>query len=80
MVRHRSRRHRQDVHRCRDGSCSLKDKRVKKIILTRPAVEAGETLGLPGDLKVPDLYLQPLYDALTDMLPYDKVADYLEKV
>jgi len=60
---------------------ALKDKRVKKIILTRPAVEAGENLGfLPGDLKEKlDPYLQPLYDALTDMLPYDKVADYLEK-
>ena len=60
---------------------ALKDKRVKKIILTRPAVEAGENLGfLPGDLKEKlDPYLQPLYDALTDMLPFDKVADYLEK-
>ena len=60
---------------------AFKDKRVKKIILTRPAVEAGENLGfLPGDLKEKlDPYLQPLYDALTDMLPYDKVADYLEK-
>ena len=58
---------------------ALKDKRVKKIILTRPAVEAGENLGfLPGDLKEKlDPYLQPLYDALTDMLPYDKVADCL---
>ena len=60
---------------------ALKDKRVKKIILTRPAVEAGENLGfLPGDLKEKlDPYLQPLYDALTDMLPYDKVAEYIEK-
>ncbi|MDA0912879.1 MAG: PhoH family protein [Bacteroidetes bacterium] len=60
---------------------ALKDKRVKKIILTRPAVEAGENLGfLPGDLKEKlDPYLQPLYDALTDMLPYEKVADHLEK-
>ncbi len=60
---------------------ALKDRRVKKIILTRPAVEAGENLGfLPGDLKEKlDPYLQPLYDALTDMLPFDKVADYLEK-
>ena len=60
---------------------ALKDKRVKKIILTRPAVEAGENLGfLPGDLKEKlDPYLQPLYDALTDMLPYDKVAEYMEK-
>ena len=60
---------------------ALKDRRVKKIILTRPAVEAGENLGfLPGDLKEKlDPYLQPLYDALTDMLPFDKVADYIEK-
>ena len=60
---------------------ALKDKRVKKIILTRPAVEAGENLGfLPGDLKEKlDPYLQPLYDALTDMLPYDKVAEHIEK-
>ena len=60
---------------------ALKDKRVKKIILTRPAVEAGENLGfLPGDLKEKlDPYLQPLYDALTDMLPYDKVAEYMDK-
>jgi phosphate starvation-inducible PhoH-like protein len=60
---------------------ALKDRRVKKIILTRPAVEAGENLGfLPGDLKEKlDPYLQPLYDALTDMLPHEKVADHLEK-
>ena len=60
---------------------ALKDKRVKKIILTRPAVEAGENLGfLPGDMKEKlDPYLQPLYDALTDMLPYDKVAEHMEK-
>ena len=51
---------------------ALKDKRVKKIVLTRPAVEAGENLGfLPGDLKEKlDPYLQPLYDALLDMLLY----------
>ena len=60
---------------------ALKDRRVKKIILTRPAVEAGENLGfLPGDLKEKlDPYLQPLYDALTDMLPYERVADHMEK-
>ncbi|MBT6175204.1 MAG: PhoH family protein, partial [Flavobacteriales bacterium] len=59
---------------------ALKDKRVKKIILTRPAVEAGENLGfLPGDMKDKlDPYLQPLYDALTDMIPYDKVAEHME--
>lgn len=60
---------------------ALKDKHVRRIILTRPAVEAGENLGfLPGDLKEKlDPYLQPLYDALLDMLPFDKVADYMEK-
>lgn len=60
---------------------ALKDKQVKRIILTRPAVEAGENLGfLPGDLKEKlDPYMQPLYDALMDMLHYDKLADYLEK-
>lgn len=60
---------------------ALKEKRVRRIILTRPAVEAGENLGfLPGDLKEKlDPYMQPLYDALTDMLPYERVADHLEK-
>ncbi len=60
---------------------ALKEKQVRRIILTRPAVEAGENLGfLPGDLKEKlDPYLQPLYDALLDMLPYDKVADYIDK-
>lgn len=60
---------------------ALKEKEVKRIILTRPAVEAGENLGfLPGDLKEKlDPYLQPLYDALMDMLPYEKLADYLDK-
>ena len=55
-------------------------KRVKKIILTRPAVEAGENLGfLPGDLKDKlDPYLQPLYDALRDMLSQSKLDYYLE--
>ena len=59
----------------------LKRSKSKKIILTRPAVEAGENLGfLPGDLKEkPDHFLQPLYDALTDMLPYERVADHMEK-
>jgi phosphate starvation-inducible protein PhoH and related proteins len=59
---------------------ALKNREVKKIILTRPAVEAGETLGfLPGDLKEKlDPYLQPLYDALRDMLPAEKLASYLE--
>jgi len=60
---------------------ALKEKHVKRIVLTRPAVEAGENLGfLPGDLKEKlDPYLQPLYDALMDMIPYEKLAEYLEK-
>ena len=60
---------------------ALKSKEVKRIILTRPAVEAGETLGfLPGDLKEKlDPYMQPLYDALIDMLPSEKLKDYLEQ-
>ncbi len=60
---------------------ALKDKQVKRIILTRPAVEAGENLGfLPGDLKEKlDPYMQPLYDALMDMIPSEKLADYIEK-
>ncbi len=59
---------------------ALKEKEVKRIILTRPAVEAGENLGfLPGDLKDKlDPYLQPLYDALRDMLPTQKLLSYLE--
>ena len=59
---------------------ALKDKEVKRIILTRPAVEAGENLGfLPGDLRDKlDPYLQPLYDALRDMLPPQKLLSYLE--
>jgi phosphate starvation-inducible PhoH-like protein len=59
---------------------ALKNKEVKRIILTRPAVEAGENLGfLPGDLKDKlDPYLQPLYDALRDMLPMQKLLSYLE--
>ena len=59
---------------------ALKQKQVRRIILTRPAVEAGENLGfLPGDLKEKlDPYLQPLYDALLDMLPAEKLTDYIE--
>ncbi len=59
---------------------ALRDKEVKKIILCRPAVEAGEHLGfLPGDLKEKlDPYLQPLYDALFDMVPPEKLKSYLE--
>jgi phosphate starvation-inducible PhoH-like protein len=58
---------------------ALKNKQVKKIILTRPAVEAGENLGfLPGDLKEKiDPYLRPLYDALDDMIPADKLGYYM---
>jgi len=59
---------------------SFKNKSVRKIILTRPAVEAGEKLGfLPGDLKEKlDPYLQPLYDALYDMLPHKKLTDLMD--
>ncbi|MEY3038913.1 MAG: PhoH family protein [Flavobacteriaceae bacterium] len=59
---------------------ALKDKQVKRIILTRPAVEAGENLGfLPGDLKEKlDPYMQPLYDALRDMIPPEKLQLFLE--
>ncbi len=60
---------------------ALKEKQVKRIILTRPAVEAGENLGfLPGDLKEKlDPYMQPLYDALRDMLPPQTLEDYMLK-
>ena len=60
---------------------ALKDKEVKKIILTRPAVEAGESLGfLPGDMKEKlDPYMQPLYDALKDMIAVEKLDDYLNR-
>ena len=59
---------------------ALRNKEVRKIVLTRPAVEAGENLGfLPGDLKEKlDPYLQPLYDALYDMIPSDKLKNYIE--
>jgi len=59
---------------------ALKNKEIKKIILTRPAVEAGENLGfLPGDMKDKlDPYLQPLYDALRDMIPPAKLKNYIE--
>lgn len=60
---------------------ALKNKQVKKIIITRPAVEAGENLGfLPGDLKEKiDPYLRPIYDALNDMIPYEKLKFYMER-
>lgn len=60
---------------------ALKNKQVKRIILTRPAVEAGENLGfLPGDLKEKlDPYMQPLYDALRDMIPHERLESYIEK-
>ena len=59
---------------------ALKNKEVRKIILSRPAVEAGEKLGfLPGDMKEKiDPYLQPLYDALEDMIPANKLKEYME--
>ncbi|MDR1718494.1 MAG: PhoH family protein [Dysgonamonadaceae bacterium] len=59
---------------------ALKNKEIRKIILSRPAVEAGEKLGfLPGDMKDKiDPYLQPLYDALEDMIPMSKLKEYLE--
>ena len=61
-------------------SCQRKNKEIKKIILSRPAVEAGEKLGfLPGDMKDKiDPYLQPLYDALQDMIPAAKLKEYME--
>jgi phosphate starvation-inducible PhoH-like protein len=60
---------------------ALKNKEVRRIILSRPAVEAGEKLGfLPGDMKEKiDPYLQPLYDALQDMLPATKLQEYMER-
>lgn len=60
---------------------ALKNKEVRKIILSRPAVEAGEKLGfLPGDMKEKiDPYLQPLYDALQDMIPAQKLQEYMEQ-
>ena len=60
---------------------ALKEREVRKIILTRPAVESGENLGfLPGDIKEKlDPYMQPLYDALRDMIPHEKLESYLEK-
>lgn len=60
---------------------ALKEKQVRRIILTRPAVEAGENLGfLPGDLKEKlDPYMQPLYDALRDMIPNEKLESLIEK-
>ena len=60
---------------------ALKNKEVRRIIMTRPAVEAGENLGfLPGDMKDKlDPYLQPLYDALKDMIPFEKLNSYSER-
>lgn len=60
---------------------ALKARTVKRIVLSRPAVEAGESLGfLPGDLRDKiDPYLRPLYDALEDMIPRDKLGDYMDK-
>lgn len=60
---------------------ALKEKQVKRIILTRPAVEAGENLGfLPGDMREKlDPYMQPLYDALRDMIPSERLEDFIDK-
>jgi len=60
---------------------ALKEKQVRRIVLTRPAVEAGENLGfLPGDMQEKlDPYMQPIYDALYDMIPAKRLADYLEQ-
>ena len=60
---------------------ALKEKEVRRIVLTRPAVESGENLGfLPGDLKEKlDPYMRPLYDALRDMIPFEKLDSYIEK-
>ena len=60
---------------------ALKEKEVRRIILTRPAIESGEKLGfLPGDLREKlDPYMQPLYDALRDMIPHERLESYLEK-
>ena len=60
---------------------ALKEKEVRRIVLTRPAVESGENLGfLPGDMKEKlDPYMQPLYDALRDMIPFEKLDSYIEK-
>ena len=60
---------------------ALKEREVRRIILTRPAVESGENLGfLPGDLKEKlDPYMQPLYDALRDMIPFEKLESFIEK-
>ena len=60
---------------------ALKDKKVKRIVLTRPAVDTGENLGfLPGDIKDKlDPYMRPIYDALFDMLPSDKLNNYIDK-
>lgn len=60
---------------------ALKERRVRRIVLTRPAVEAGEHLGfLPGDMREKlDPYMQPLYDALRDMIPHERLESYIEK-
>ena len=71
---------RENLHRDRPCGTCAKTKQVRKIILSRPAVEAGEKLGfLPGDMKEKiDPYLQPLYDALEDMIPPLKLKEYIE--
>jgi phosphate starvation-inducible PhoH-like protein len=80
-LRHRPGRHRQDLPRHGRRGLALLKNEVERIILTRPAVEAGEALGfLPGDLREKILpYLRPLYDALHDMLDAEDVARLTEK-
>jgi phosphate starvation-inducible PhoH-like protein len=76
-----SSRNRKNLYRCCFSSKSIKRKTSQTNILTRPAVEAGENLGfLPGDMKEKlDPYMQPLYDALRDMLPPQTLEDYILK-
>jgi Phosphate starvation-inducible protein PhoH, predicted ATPase len=76
-----ARRHRQDIPRDGARGCGLHEREVARIILTRPAVEAGERLGfLPGDLMAKvDPYMRPLFDALYDMMDPDKANNLLER-
>ena len=79
-IRHRPRRFGKDIYCHSPCRPCAENKEIKKIILSRPAVEAGEKLGfLPGDMKDKiDPYLQPLYDALQDMIPAAKLKEYME--
>ena len=80
MLRHGCCRLGEDLHRHLSGGQSLKAKQVRRIILSRPAVEAGEKLGfLPGEMKDKlDPYLQPLYDALGELIPAPKLKDLMD--